>query len=243
MAPPARFRTLPSLLRGRALLAALLVLLVLPELVLTPAGWGLWGSAAWRPLAFQYGAFWSGLLRDWQPNYALQPVLMFVTYAGLHAGLGHLGGNLLVLAPLGDETLRWLGPGRAAAVAGAATLGGAVAFGLLSRDPSPMIGASGMIFGLAGALVVREALEPGGRWRALALGLGLALANLAMWALMTRVAWEAHAGGALAGAAAAWALGPRRVDRRPDAQEAGVEAPGAAPLADADPGPRAKTLS
>ena len=41
-------------------------------------------------------------------------------------------------------------------------LGGGAAFGLLSRDPSPMVGASGLAFGLAGALVAREAA----RWQA-----------------------------------------------------------------------------
>lgn len=208
--------------------------MALPELVLAPADHGAWGSAAWRPLAYQNGAFWAGLLRDWEPNYALQPLAMFATYAFLHAGPGHLVGNALALLPLGGGVARWLGGGRALAVGAAAALGGALAFGLLSRDPSPMVGASGVVFGLAGALIAREGLHPGGRLRALALALGLALVNLAMWALMDRVAWETHAGGALAGGAVALLLRPRsaagRVARR--------EGRGRASAEGADPRPK-----
>lgn len=210
---PAPHRSDPASAQGSGgrLLLVVLVLLILPELVLVPADHGLWGSAAWRPAAYQDGAFWAGLLRDWRPNYALQPALMFVTYAFLHAGPGHLLGNLLALVPLGQATSRWLGPGRTLGVGGAAALGGGLAFGLLSRDPSPMVGASGVVFGMAGALALREGLgaNGGGLRRALALAGALALVNLAMWVLTERVAWETHAGGALAGAGAAWMLRPR----------------------------------
>ena len=200
---------------ARALLLVPLFLMILPELVLVPADHGFWGSAAWRPMAYQDGAFWAGLLHDWRPNYAIQPGLMFVTYAFLHAGPGHLLGNALALVPLGQETERWLGAGRTLAVGAAAALGGAATFALLSQSVSPMIGASGVDFGLAGALVTREALRPGGGRTALGLALGLALINLAMWALMAHVAWETHLGGALAGAGAAWALRPRNHGPQP----------------------------
>lgn len=186
---------------------ALLSVLLVPELLLWGADLGLWGSAAWRPTALQYGAFWVGLLGDWRSNYALQPMLMFVTYALLHAGPGHLLGNLVVLVPLLDEVAGWLGAQRAALVGLAAVVGGAAAFGLLAREPSPMVGASGLAFGLAGALVAREAARPGGGRRAALMALGLAAINLAAWLLVDRVAWETHAGGSLAGGAAAWALG------------------------------------
>lgn len=215
---------------------ALVSVLLLPELVLWGADLGLWGSAAWRPLALQYGAFWGGLLRDWQPNYALQPLLMFVTYALLHAGPGHLLGNLLVLAPLLDAVAGWLGGRRAALVGLAAVVGGAAAFGLLAPDPSPMVGASGLAFGLAGALVSREAARPGGGRRAALMALGLAALNLAAWLLLERVAWQTHAGGSLAGAAAAWAL------HRPGGPSPGPPG-GYAATGAGTPSARAKTLS
>ena len=233
---------------SEGLLLVGLVLLILPELVLVPADHGLWGSASWRPMAYQDGAFWAGLLRDWRPNYALQPALMFVTYAFLHAGPSHLLGNLLALVPLGQTMSRWLGPGRTLAVGIASALGGALAFGLLSRDPSPMVGASGVVFGLAGALALREGLsrQRAGLQRALTFALGLALVNLAMWALTERVAWQTHAGGALAGAGAAWLLRHRGVEGQIGAcppQTAGPEVSGEASAPASRPPPASNTLS
>lgn len=239
---PANFRRSS----GRMLLVSL-ALLILPELVLVPADHGLWGSASWRPTAYQDGAFWTGLLRDWRPNYALQPGIMFVTYAFLHAGPSHLLGNLLALVPLGQTMSHWLGPGRTLVVGIASALGGALAFGLLSRDPSPMVGASGVVFGLAGALAIREGLngKGAGLRRALAFALGLALVNFAMWALTERVAWQTHAGGALAGAGAAWLLRPRKVGSicAHPPQRAGPETSGEASAPDSPPPATLNTLS
>ena len=187
----------------------LILLCLLPELVLQGADHGLWGSARWRPLAYQNGAFWAGLLYGWRPNYGLQPGTMFLTYAWLHAGLGHLAGNLLVLVWLGPVIVARMGAWGVAAVWLAATLGGAAAFGALTTSPAPMVGASGALFGLAGASIVCD-----GRVRrctgtgllkatatALGMGLGLAAFNLAAWVMLSgQLAWETHLGGALAGA-------------------------------------------
>lgn len=190
---------------------AFVAVLCLPELLLVPADFGFWGSPAWRPMVYQNGGFWAGLLRDWRPNYPGQSVAMFATYSLLHAGPGHLAGNAIALMPLGGAVTNWLGTARFLAVCAASVLGGGLAFGLLSQSPAPMVGASGLIFGLAGALIAREAVlgREGGVRRALALAGGLALLNLAMWLLMERVAWQTHAGGALAGGLAALALGHR----------------------------------
>ncbi len=196
-------------------LVLLAVLAALPEAVLTGADLGLWGSARWRPMAYAQGAFWAGLLHGWTPNYPAQPWLMFLTHAWLHAGPEHLAGNLAALA--------WLGPGVLARAGGwglallwlLAVLGGAAAFGLLTGSPAPMVGASGGLFGLAGAAVVWHARATraagAGRGRALALGLGglagLLLLNALAWVLAGGLlAWETHLGGLLAGAtvAAAW---------------------------------------
>ena len=43
----------------------------------------------------------SGLLTDWEPNFAYQPWLMFLTYAFLHGGLAHLAVNMVTLWSLG----------------------------------------------------------------------------------------------------------------------------------------------
>lgn len=195
--------------RGPWALVALGLVLALPEAVLELADAGLLGTPAWRPLAYTYGAFWSGLLRDWRPNYALQPALMFVTYALLHNGPGHLLGNLAGLAWLGPPLARRLGARRVLLAFWASALAGGAAFASLDAGPAPMVGASGAVFGLAGLLATlgwrlrqRAGVAP---WPALSPSLGLALlllaANLLSWWVQGGLlAWQAHLGGALAGA-------------------------------------------
>lgn len=200
---PAAFPA-PTRLPLPPVVLVLALLCGLPELALLGADGGLWGSARWRPLAYQNGAFWAGLLHGWQPNYAAQPVTMFVSYAWLHAGPGHLAGNLLALVWLGPGVVARRGTLGLALFWGAATLGGAAAFGLITTNPAPMVGASGALFGLAAAWTVAEVQGARGlRARALrALGIILLLVglNAATWALQGgHLAWETHLGGFLAG--------------------------------------------
>ena len=182
----------------------LAVFLTLPELILQAADLGLIGSARWRPLAYQNFAFWVGLLQDWRPNYALQPYAMFVTYSVLHGGLGHLVGNLAALAVLGPIVVEQAGPRGFLAVWILSVLGGAVAFGLLSSSPQPMVGASGALFGLAGAWLAWDGQEArrlrAPLWPVLGRMAGLVLLNGVLWVLQGgQLAWETHLGGFAAG--------------------------------------------
>ena len=190
-----------------------LVLIAVPtvvECLLWGADHGLWGDARWRGLAYQYGGFWAGLLRNWQPNYAAQPVTMFVTYALLHAGPGHLIGNMGGLWWLGDLVVTRVGARGLALLYAVSALGGAVAFGILTTSAAPMIGASGAVFGLAGAWTVwdwqdhRLRADRTWAWRTPAIVLGLAGMNAATWALQGgNLAWQTHLGGFIAGAGVA----------------------------------------
>jgi rhomboid protease GluP len=192
-------------------------LVALPELVLILADLGLIGSARWRPLAWQYGGFWTGLLRDWRPSFAAQPVTMFLTHAFLHAGPGHMIGNLGALVAIGAPVLARFGTRGFLAVYAAAILGGGLAFGLTSASPAPMVGASGAIFGLLGAWTwmqradrARDGARP---WavglRVMGIAAALVLLNLVMWLLADGVlAWETHLGGYLAGLGMAALLAP-----------------------------------
>lgn len=187
----------------------LIVLCCVPELVLQGADWGLWGSARWRPLTYQNGAFWSGLLQGWQPNYAAQPYTMFVTYAFLHAGAGHLVVNMITLYTMGREILRRVNQMHMLLIYGASILGGAIGYGFLGPVAQPMVGASGALFGLAGAWVTWDV------WGVLRTNrnvktfiyaiawpvLFLVGLNVIMyWASSGQIAWETHLGGFLAGA-------------------------------------------
>ena len=203
----------------QGVLIALILACVLPEIILLAADFGLIGSPRWRPLAYQYGAFWAGLLHGWQPNFTAQPVTMFLTHAFLHTGPVHLIGNMLALAVLGQTILERHGPRQFFLVYITAALSGGAAFGLLSQSAVPMVGASGAIFGLAGAqLVWRWQDQPKGglchlrRLAELCGGmLGLVVINLLMWWLQDgQLAWQTHLGGTLMGVVAAGLLPAQR---------------------------------
>ena len=213
---PAPLRTpippLPGIVWG------LILLCLLPELVLQGADHGLWGSARWRPLAYQNGAFWAGLLYGWRPNYAAQPWVMFLSYAWLHAGAAHLAGNLGALLWLGPQVAARRGAAGLILIWLAAVLGGGVAFGVLATTPAPMVGASGAVFGLAADWLVAEVRAARGTrarmLRAAALVAFLVAINIAAWALQGgQLAWETHLGGFLAGAGLVL-VWPRRKSER-----------------------------
>lgn len=196
------------------ILIGLIALNILIELGLTAADHGLIGTTRWRALAYQYGAFWAGLLHNWRPNYEAQPWGMFVSYAVLHGGMMHLIGNMLVLWGLGRIVLLRLGSGRFVLLYLLSALGGALCFGLLSTSAQPMVGASGALFGLLGAWqywrYARRRHEGKSLWPVWQVLLGLIFLNLLMWvALKGLVAWETHLGGFIAGWAGAALLGRR----------------------------------
>lgn len=199
---------------GHAALVAIVILCVLIELALQGADLGIWGSSRWRGLAYQNGGFWIGLLGNWRPNYGVQPVVMFVTYGFLHGGFAHLVVNMITLASLGRIVIERAGQRGFVLIYAASVLGGAAGFALLSSAVQPMVGASGALFGLAGALVGWEytarRLARAGLWPVLRAVLLLALLNLVMyWAMGGRLAWETHLGGFVVGWAMTWIVRTR----------------------------------
>jgi len=197
--------------RPAFIVLALIVLCSGVELVLIAADHGLIGTPRWRGLAYQNGAFWAGLLYNWRPNYDAQPALMFVTYAFLHSGLGHLAGNMATLLFLGQIALERIGQRGLVALYAASAIGGAIAFAVLSSSPQPVVGASGALFGLAGAWQYwdwrdrRRAARP--TWVVWRMVLGLVLLNVVLWWWMDGLlAWETHLGGFITGWVAAAGL-------------------------------------
>jgi rhomboid protease GluP len=196
------------LFRLPVLLMALLLASLLPEAVLTLADHGLLGSPRWREVAYQNGAFWAGLLRDWRPNFTAQPVTMFATHAFLHAGPVHLIGNLLVLVLMWQRLMHRWGSKRLLVIYALSVLGGGAGFALLSNSPYPMVGASGAIFGLAAVAVMDRRRSHLDR---LGLILALIALNVVVWWWQDGLlAWQTHLGGFVAGAVAAAVIGPQR---------------------------------
>lgn len=192
------------------------------ELVLQLADLELIDAFRLRRLAYENGGFWPGLLQNWTPNYAVQPATMFVTYSFLHGGLVHLVVNMATLFSLGGAVTDRVGEARFLTIYIVAILGGAIGFGLLAPTLRPMVGASGALFGLAGAIVVWDFLEqvrarefPLGTFRVLTFLIGL---NIVLWwAMDGQLAWETHLGGFLAGVVAGAVLPPRKAGAEQDA--------------------------
>ena len=131
----------------------------------------------------------------------------------LHGGFAHLIANslpLLVLGALvaaGGRALFWK------VTALVVVLGGLVTW-LVSPANSITIGASGLVFGYLGYLLVAGVRTR--HWRDLLIGVlvllcyGTLLFGALPWSVADGVSWQGHLGGALAGSLAAWWFAPRR---------------------------------
>ncbi len=145
-----------------------------------------------------------------------------ITYQFLHGGWGHIIGNLLFLFLLGFTVERALGPGKflvAYLVCGA--LSGLVFTAFSMGSQIPLVGASGSISGLMGMYVAIYGLQKIRFFYFLGVYFNYfrapAIAMLPVWlgkeiydywfAGATGIAYMAHAGGLLAGAALVWLLG------------------------------------
>lgn len=191
---------------------ALILVCLLAEGILSVAD--LAGYPALRPATFMLGAFWSPLLMQGVGLYPGQGVAMFLTYGLLHGGLLHVAMNMVSLAAIARELTRMIGPGAMALTYLASQIAAALLFAVMQPQAGPMIGASGAVFGLAGALVGYAAINLTRRRKALtplfrSVGLILLL-NVALTVMMPSIAWQAHLGGAAAGLVIGLALGMRR---------------------------------
>lgn len=183
----------------------LVILSVVPEMLMTGDDLGLWGDGGWRATAYQYGAFWAGLMHGWLPTYPGQPELMFATYGFLHGGLSHLALNMATLIAFGAVLAPRFGTASFLLLYALSQIGGGLAFGWLARDGAPMVGASGAIFGLAAAFLALTARQLRDQKSSiipvLESVLVLVLINVLLWLTMQGgLAWQAHLGGAVAGA-------------------------------------------
>jgi membrane associated rhomboid family serine protease len=104
----------------------------------------------------------SHLLQDWQltplPVAADHQYYRLITTMFLHENLLHIVMNMIALVTIGPYLERFLGPTRYVAVYVLGGLGGSTAVFILGSRFTPVVGASGAIFGLFGAclLLVRE---------------------------------------------------------------------------------------
>jgi membrane associated rhomboid family serine protease len=142
-----------------------------------------------------------------------------LSYAFLHGSMTHLLMNCGAFLGLGLVTLRIFGEKLFALFFVVTAVGGALAFGLMSNSDMPMVGVSGVVFGLIGVLKYAELAfirHQGGRYQPVAMRKYVSsLAVLAgvnvviAWLLKDIMAWQTHLGGFVAGWIIAWWVVPR----------------------------------
>jgi len=115
-----------------------------------------------------------------------------ITHAFVHGGVLHLVFNVLAINAVGVPLERQIGSARFLQLSLVTCLGGGAFVMLFSRGDVPTVGASGMVFGYAGALLLMLAREQARR-----LGQMIIL-NIAI-SLLPGVSWQAHLGGFLFG--------------------------------------------
>ncbi|MFI9352996.1 rhomboid family intramembrane serine protease [Streptomyces lydicus] len=133
-----------------------------------------------------------------------------VTAMFLHQQIPHIAFNMLSLWWLGPPLEAALGRLRFTALYLISGLGGSALSYLLAAQNQPSLGASGAIFGLLGATaVLLRRLKYDMKPVLILLGL-----NLAFTFLWPNIAWQAHVGGLVVGAAVAFGMVHAPRDRR-----------------------------
>ena len=161
----------------------------------------------WSAIAATVGAFsapwFLATVMGTQPDYIIFQLLSPLTYAFLHADLLHLAINMAFLLAFGTAIERRLGRLRFVAlylICGLVAAAASVALFYYSHEQTIIVGASGAVSGLFGAvlrLTTRRA------WVAIAIfvasNLIIGYTGLPGAGTVRAIAWEAHIGGLLAG--------------------------------------------
>jgi len=148
-----------------------------------------WGSGEIIGDRFTY---YLGLI----PYYFPERPWTIVTAMFIHAGFGHLIGNMLVLFFFGNFLVRLVGSGRFLLVYFLGGIAGNALYLLWGEPLSVAVGASGAVYAIAGVLVV---LMPRLRvllWFLFPMPLWVVvLVFFVIWSFIPGVAWQAHIGG------------------------------------------------
>ena len=163
-------------------------------------------GAGMRNTLVALGGFWPGLFTGAPSFFPGQEIVMFGTSAVLHGSPIHLGMNMFGLIWLGPMVVDRLGHQGFWPLAGLSALGAGVCYTLLSTANVPMVGASGVLYGLLGAVAVWLVLDHRARGQSLGPYAIHGAVLLGLNVLLTvpsgsQIAWQAHLGGFLAGAA------------------------------------------
>ena len=153
------------------------------------------------------GGSWTAQFAFWPAIGALEPY-RFITAAFLHSTsfFGHILFNMLAFWQCGQLLERALGHVRFLALCLVTALGGSIGYLLLAGGPGgtgwniPVVGASGMVFGLFGALI--PILRSSGN--SVRQIVSLIAINAVLGFVVPGIAWQAHLGGLVVGLAMSW---------------------------------------
>ncbi len=169
--------------------------------------------------AFDYGLLGAGQVSRFSPIIGVASGEWYRLFTGafLHAGIIHIGMNMLVLWLVGSQLERVLGHWRYLSLYVAALLAGS--FAVMLHDPGIItVGASGAIFGLFGAMVAYQH-DRGINIMQSGLG-GLILINLLITFAIPGISKAGHIGGLIGGALVGFVM--FEIDKRVRTQWAGV---------------------
>jgi rhomboid protease GluP len=155
-------------------LVGLIALSYLSQLLLPGYEEALWISGA----EYQQGQYWR-----------------LFTVALVHGSFFHLGFNLYALHILGTPVEQFFGRTRYIIILLFSLFFGSLTSALFNNPYIASVGASGMVFGLFGALALISA-RVGVEWRGI---IGIVLINFALGFIIGGVDWRAHVGGLLGG--------------------------------------------
>jgi membrane associated rhomboid family serine protease len=184
--------------RGSSIVTSLVVLNVAIYFLDQTSGGRLTSQFSMQPDAIGNGGEW------WR----------LITAAFLHAGLLHLGSNMLALWTIGQPIEQMLGRNRFLGLYLLSALGGSVASYYFSSVMTQSVGASGAIFGLLTAFIVvgrRAGYD-------VTNAIFLLVLNIAI-GFTPGIDWHAHFGGGVVGAATCYTMiGGQRGRQRSESQ-------------------------
>ncbi len=208
--------TAPARIPVHPVLWAMIAVMIGFEALFAAADAGMAPDSLGRWPVYEHLAFIDILFDRARAGLGVEPRLIWslVTHAFLHGGWLHLGVNGAAFLGLGHALVRMIGIGRFLVIFAVTAIAGALTFGLITQTVSPLVGASGAIFGLFAVLTAwqERALRLAGRSRAMIwrrIG-GLVALNVALaFGLGGLLAWQAHLGGWVAGWLLAGVFQPR----------------------------------
>ena len=141
------------------------------------------------------------------PYYFTSRPWTILTSMFVHSGFGHIFGNMITLYFFGSFLNRLVGNGRFLLIYFIGGIAGNALYLLLGQSLSIVVGASGAVYAIAGALVVMMPKLPVRLYFIIPVPLWVVvLVFFVLWSFIPGVAWQAHLGGLAVGLIAGYFL-------------------------------------